>query len=275
MDQKIATTPSELRRLQLNELEILLEMKRICEKYQLQYYLVGGTLLGAVRHKGFIPWDDDIDVAMPREDYERFAELCKTELKSDLFYQCPQTDKDYYLTYAKIRKNNSFFYEERFQDAQFHKGVFIDILPLDKCPKPGWLCHFLFNTLAVMNYRGQVDSGERYVPYKELIGKIGYGLLRFLDKQQIVSLRKKLVAFSEKRKDTNYIASYSGAYGYPKEIFPQKWFGQGKDILFENNFFKAPCEYEQQLSQVYGTDYMEMPSEKHRKKHCDLDKCIF
>ena len=82
----------KLRQLQLSELEILKEFVRICEKHHLKYVLTGGTLLGAVRHGGFIPWDDDIDVAMLRADYDRFAQLCKDELGPKFFYQSPATD---------------------------------------------------------------------------------------------------------------------------------------------------------------------------------------
>ena len=87
---------SRLRKLQMAELEILKEFVRLCEAHGLQYYLVGGTLLGAVRHKGFIPWDDDIDVAMPRGDYDRFAQIAPKELDPRYFYQCPDTDPHYF-----------------------------------------------------------------------------------------------------------------------------------------------------------------------------------
>ena len=242
----------KLRRLQLCELAILDEFVRICEKYDLRYYLVGGTLLGAVRHQGFIPWDDDIDVAMPRQDYDRFA---PKELAPQYFYQSPNTDPYYFLTYNKIRKNGTEVYEERFKDAKFHKGVFIDIFPLDFCPKPGLLCHFLFNVLAVMNYRGQVDSGERYRPYKELSGKIGYTFLHLFSPQKLIVFRRKLLSLSDKLSDREYIACYSGAHGYRGEVFPYKWGKECKDVVFEQRRFKAPMDADSILSQMYGENF--------------------
>ena len=97
---------SRLRKLQMAELEILKEFVRLCEAHGLQYYLVGGTLLGAVRHKGFIPWDDDIDVAMPRGDYDRFSQIAPKELDPRYFYQCPDTDPHYFLTYANSTRGS-------------------------------------------------------------------------------------------------------------------------------------------------------------------------
>ena len=257
----------KLRQLQLCELEILDEFVRVCEKHGLQYYLVGGTLLGAVRHQGFIPWDDDIDVAMPREDYDRFAALSAEELDPRFFYQCPDTDPDYFLTYAKIRKNKTEVYEERFKDAKFRGGVFIDIFPLDFCPAPGLLCHLLFNVLAVMNYRGQVDSGERYIPYEELAGRIGFTLLKAFSPAGIVRLRKRLLSLSKKLSDGEHIASFSGAYGYHKEIALRTWYGKAAVLPFEGRMCSCPGGFHELLSLLYGENYMELPPDVEKRTH--------
>lgn len=258
----------KLRQLQLSELEILKEFVRICEKHHLKYVLTGGTLLGAVRHGGFIPWDDDIDVAMLRADYDRFAQLCKDELGPKFFYQSPATDPYYFLTYAKIRKNGTEIYEERFRKAKFHKGIFIDIFPLDFCPKPGLLCHFLFNVLAVMNYRGQVDSGEKYVPYQELAGKIGYLILKVLSPRQSVGVRRLLLRLSKNISRKVFVSSYSGAYGYHKEVFPYAWVEPRSKTQFEAFSCCIPENTMAILKQLYGEDYM---SPRKTKTHLSTD----
>ena len=263
---------SKLRQLQLCELEILDEFVRICEKYRLQYYLVGGTLLGAVRHQGFIPWDDDIDVAMPREDYDRFAEISVKDLAPQYFYQCPKTDPYYFLTYAKIRKNGTEVYEERFKEAKFHKGVFIDIFPLDFCPAPGPVCHFLFNVLAVMNYRGQVDSGEVYRPYKEISGKIGFAVLKLFSPQGIVETRKKLLRLSRHLSRSKYLACYAGAYGYRKEVFCSDWYWPGTATHFEQREYTVPSKSGIILKQMFGPEYSTLPPEKDQVRHILLDQ---
>lgn len=262
----------KLRQLQLVELEILDEFVRICEKNNLRYYLVGGTLLGAVRHGGFIPWDDDIDVAMPRKDYNRLAEIWKKCANPVYFYQNSQTDPYYFLSYAKIRKNGTEIYEERFKESKFHKGIFIDIFPLDYCPKPGLLCHFLFNVLAVMNYRGQVDSGEKYVSYQEISGRLGYSLLRMFDKYHLVSARKHMLNLSGRLASGQYLANYSGAYGYYKEIFSASWFGSGIQVEFEKRVYNAPANMRLLLKQLYGVNYMTIPSPEDQKTHIDVNR---
>ena len=259
-----------LRQLQLAELEILDEFVRVCEIHGLRYYLIGGTLLGAVRHQGFIPWDDDIDVVMPRADYDQLAAIWPESAAPEYFYQCPNTDPFYYLTYAKIRKNGTEVYEERFRDARFHKGIFIDVFPLDDCPRPGPAAHLLFNVLAVMNYRGQIDSGESYKPYRELSGKIGYALLRVFGKKQLVKVRREFLSLSAKLGKGAYLASYSGAYGYYKEVYPASWFGAGKRLRFETRDYTVPGAYELVLQQAYGTDYL-IPK-KDSNKHVEIDE---
>lgn len=263
----------KLRALQLCELDILRVFTDVCDRLGLRYYLVGGTLLGAVRHGGFIPWDDDIDVAMPREDYDRFARIAQAELGPDYFYQSPDTDPHYFLTYAKIRKKGTFFYEERFRNARFTQGVFIDIFPLDLCPPKGPVCHLLFNVLAVMNYRGQVDSGEAYRPYTELSGRIGYTLLRLYSPRGLVRARRRLLRLSKRLSDGRTLASYAGAYSYRGEVFPEAWFGLPRNIAFESIKSPVPRGAEQVLKQFYG-DYTQLPPPSERRCHADLERTV-
>jgi len=126
---------NQLKRLQNIEYEILQEIVRICEKNNLSYFLIGGTLLGAVRHKGFIPWDDDLDIAIPRKDYEKFLKICQTQLNSDYFLHCNKTDPDYWLPFAKVRKKNTLFDEKSITSIETHKGIYNDVFPLDNAKK--------------------------------------------------------------------------------------------------------------------------------------------
>ena len=118
----------ELRKVQL---EALLEVDRICKKFGITYQLFSGTLLGAIRHKGFIPWDDDIDICMLRNDYDRFIEVCKTELDTTYFLQNYETDKNFIHNITRIRKNNTIALQSACAELDMHHGIFIDIFPMD------------------------------------------------------------------------------------------------------------------------------------------------
>ncbi len=128
-------TPEELRAVQLIELELLCEIDRICRKRDIAYRLIGGTLLGAVRHGGFIPWDDDADVALFRADYERFREACKTELDETRFYfQDQETTPGYRWGYGKLRRRDTLFVRLGQENMPYEQGIFVDLFPSDYLP---------------------------------------------------------------------------------------------------------------------------------------------
>ena len=116
-------------------IQALDEVVRICDKYNITYYLLGGTLLGAVRHKGFIPWDDDLDIGMPRQDLIKFESVLKSELGDRFFYQSMDSEKEYDHYFSKIRINNTLLIEANDAVNSKHQGIFIDIFPLDKGKK--------------------------------------------------------------------------------------------------------------------------------------------
>ena len=124
-----------LRQVQLTQLSIAKEIKRICDDHDIEYFLDSGTLLGAVRHKGFIPWDDDMDIAMTRENYDKFLAVAKVELDSRFFLQTWETDKNYPMPFAKIRLNGTKYVENVFEKAQMHQGIYVDVFPYDVWPQ--------------------------------------------------------------------------------------------------------------------------------------------
>ena len=116
--------------LQQKELDLLKEFVKFCELHNLTYFLIGGTLLGAIRHLGFIPWDDDIDVGMPRPDYDRFCELAEKHFVGDIFFQSYRSDKGYPYIFSKLRNSNTTFIEKIYRHVPMNHGVYIDIFPL-------------------------------------------------------------------------------------------------------------------------------------------------
>lgn len=269
---------SILRRLQLTELEILMELDRICRKHGLRYYVVGGTLIGAVRHKSFIPWDDDIDVSMPRKDFKKLLKVAKDELESGYFLQTHKTDRKCPFHYAKLRKDGTFFDEEKFSHRYFHKGIFMDIFPLDFIPENKLLQKLIFGSFGL--FSGLIASKEKTDEYllrgKGTAFKVILKTLRFILPLWLMQgLRNLIAKTSNLLSNKKLLASLSGFHGYPKEISPEKWWAEGCEVEFEGKKVMAPSSYETLLTHMFG-NYMELPAEEERINHnVDPDKIIF
>ncbi len=128
---------STLRKAQLRMLDILQVIDTICQKHGISYFLDGGSLIGAVRHGGFIPWDDDLDIAVMRDDFYKLRKILKQELPDNLVYQDSTTDHNYPLLIGKVRDKHSYF-EEDFSNKLEYKGIYVDIIPMEKIPSKKW-----------------------------------------------------------------------------------------------------------------------------------------
>jgi len=138
MDKKekslVEVTSLQLKKMQKLELQALEEFISLCQNLGLTYYLLGGTMLGAVRHKGFIPWDDDIDVGMPRKDYDTFVNQAQKYISSNYYVQTHKSDPEYPFNFAKIRINNTTYIESKLASKSMNHGIYIDVFPLDVYP---------------------------------------------------------------------------------------------------------------------------------------------
>lgn len=199
---KRTLTDEERRALQLNELEILQEFKRVCKANHLEYYLTAGTLLGAVRHQGFIPWDDDIDVAMPRRDFEKLALLCRSHLKEGFYYQDCRTEKDYPYYFAKIRREGTEVLEPCLEAFNIRKGQYIDIFPLDGCPSKTIVAVLFFKLMAFFTaaLQGKIDPTYP-CGYTKLAIRLTYQVFRHFPRSTLKALRDLTrVLFSSRAK---------------------------------------------------------------------------
>lgn len=259
------------KKVQECSLELLKEFIKVCEKLNLTYYLIAGTLLGAVRHKGFIPWDDDIDVGMPRKDYEIFLSKAQDMLPKNYFLQTFKTDPEWPANFAKIRNNNTTFIETSVKNRKINHGIYIDIFPLDFYPKT----QKEINKFNRKNkYYRMAISKSFYIEkdkrsWKMFIVRL---LTLFMPIKTALKKREKLITSN---KDDNYLVNYSGAWG-EREITPSIWYGEGVDLEFEGLKIKVPSDYKAWLTQVYG-DYMQLPPIEKRVTHhftevIDLDK---
>lgn len=247
-----------LRRLQLTQLDILDEIVRICERHDIRYYLVGGTLLGAVRHKGFIPWDDDLDIAMPREDYIKFCELCKTELDSGYFLHNIDSDEQYWLIFGKIRKKGTKIGEEGLKQLNTHKGIYVDIFPFDDAPEEKrYIRTMIIKTLtnAICFQRGVV------MPYTKKQRFIG-AVLRVFSVRFLTKVQMKLMQHNA-NKGYSYYINYGSGYDPVKQTIPKDKYEPYKLAEFEGKQYRIPNDADYVLKRIYN-DYMQLPPVEKR-----------
>lgn len=259
-----------LRKLQLTELEILNEIHRICQSNHLSYFLVGGTLLGAVRHKGFIPWDDDLDIAMPRKDYTRFLELCETALNPQYYLHCINTDKEYWLPFAKIRKKDTLFDEANISHLDVPKGIYVDIFPLDdEFYEDSW--EKRNRTRIIKKLNSLILYKKHYYDNKEKPLKLRLSaLLAFpFSIRQIYLLQTRLMC-KHNQKGGKYYANYGSNYNPIKQTIPKEMYEPAKPIDFEGNSYLAPNNCDFILKRIYGDNYMQLPPEEKRVTHKPL-----
>lgn len=252
---------NNLEQLKKVELDIFRVFIDVCKRLNLKYYIAGGTLLGAVRHSGFIPWDDDIDIGMPREDYEKFIEYGQNYLPDYYFLQSYKSDKQWLRHFCKIRDSRTTFVESTVKHLNINHGVWIDIFPLDFINKKK---QSFYNKILALNESNIFGCKTISRKIKVFMSKII--TFKFSDKSAFEK-REKLL---RKVKNGKYLAFFSGAYG-EKEIFPKEWFDEGTLLDFEGVNVNAPKEYKKYLSQVYG-DYMCYPPKEKRVPHhyCDI-----
>ena len=246
--------PKILREAQLIMLDMLLEFDAICTKHNLQYWLDSGTLLGAVRHQGFIPWDDDIDLSMPYEDYMKFQKIAKEELSEKIFFQTKQSDEKFLFDYIKLRSNKASIVEfhEKDRDVGYHQGVFVDIFPMFTLP----------DTSFHEAYYNDVFKLIRATSAVSLHTPEGTNQPKVREK-----LVESLAPMHQGWDNENNKVIYGGempdvaAWFDQKEIFPLK------KMSFEGFEFPVPKNHEHYLGSIYSFNFMELPPLDKRTIH--------
>lgn len=254
----------ELRQVQLIQLEMLMEVDRICRKNNIKYNIIAGTLLGAVRHKGYIPWDDDADVAMLRDEYEKFRKACKTDLDQERFYfQDNRNTKGYRWGYGKLRRKGTNFTRENQEHMPYAQGIFIDVFPLDNVPDayPIRMIHN-FQCFCIRKLLW-AEVGKK--AEKTAFMRGWYNLLSIIPLQWVYRYLHCLMLYWNK-KPTKWVRiltfpTPNKSYGYYR-----KWYEESAEYVFENETFLGIKEYGEYLGFKFG-EYMTLPSSDKQKTH--------
>lgn len=261
---------TDIETLQKIEIEILDYVVCICKQNGLMYFLAGGTLLGAIRHKGFIPWDNDIDIAMPRNDYEKLCEILRE--MSGIEYQLIELRDDnmYYCPFVKVVNDRTILKENAGGESIMPLGVYIDIFPIDGIENNDKKSVKRYLKIRDWSYR--IANATLYIEnlsfWRRLIKKVWQVLIVDVLKREkyfniLVKLLKKFPYGS-----TEYIVSTYGLRA-EKEIIEYSAFAQTINVEFEGKMYNAPVGYDKYLTQMYG-DYMKLPPESERVAPHDI-----
>ncbi len=266
---------NHLEKLHQYELDALKHFIRVCEENNLKYYVIGGTLLGAVRHKGFIPWDDDIDIAMPRDSYERFLKIGPECMPEHLLVESPHNREDYRSYFGKIRNKYVDIYdnlEENKEDGRI--GYMIDLIPLDGTPDNSLLRKIYVYKVLVYRFlcgAANVTTGILATrPKKERMLLRVCQVLRLYKFLDIRKLYRGMDRLFRKQKfpESLFSGTIMGAYN-KREIVPTRYWGSYEEASiweFEGILVKGPKLCHEYLTHMYG-DYMELPPENQRRIH--------
>lgn len=249
-------------------LVVMDEIARICEKWSLRYYLVGGTLLGAVRHKGFIPWDDDLDIAMPRDDFEKFIAIAETELQTGFALEWITTDIKYWHPFAKVFRRGTLF-QERNSAGICPTGIFVDIFPLDASSEYGTALEIRKKIKGKINEaifaKNRNDWSLKSLPYRLFAS--------LFSSRRLHNLMTNVMKSAAKTGNTHY-ANFGSQYKLKKQTMPVEWYGEGICLPFEDHTYIVPAQYENVLKSIFGLNYMDLPPEEKRRCHYP-EKVVF
>ena len=269
MQSPESETPN-IKKLQDVLLELLIELDRICTKHKINYSISFGTLIGAVRHAGFIPWDDDADIIMTRENYDKFCKICATELSDGCFLQTKDSDKKYPYNISRLRKDNTTMIYEEWKKAGFHQGLYIDIFPCDEIPDSllkrcfqKWV--IVLTTMVRVSRNREIFLNRKRGKF--LLRKIMYIFLRFVPKEIFDRIEYQIITkYNSKSNNKIGIICEGGILlNTPKKRKPFNTyvFNRYDRILFEGYNLMTVSSYEALLDYWYG-DYMKLPPVNER-----------
>lgn len=256
---------SEINELQKIQLSMLKDFDAVCQKHRISYQLFSGTALGAVRHKGFIPWDDDIDVVMLREDYERFFNSASKELDSNKYYVQREFSEHWPMFFSKLRLNGTTYIEKyHSHDARIHQGIYIDIFPCDNLSDSRLMQKLQYIASKIVIAKSLYARGYET---NSTVKKCFMQFCRILPTEPF----KRLCIRRNDSSSLKVHTFFGGGKKFERSIYLREWFEQSVKMRFEDSEFPVSAHYDEMLRVMYG-DYMVMPTLEQRvcKRHAAI-----
>lgn len=249
------------------ETDILREIHCVCERENITYYLIAGTLLGAVRHKGFIPWDDDIDIGMPRDDYNKFIKIFNEKtLNPDLSVHTYLNDKSHWLPFAKVRNDKTVMKETFQSNFDGSCGVWVDIFPLDNAKRQKSFMQKLQADIAKTLYSMVFAKiGTYNIKQRSFVTRFAYFFVKRLNVKNILRIVTKVMT-ANKNNSSKYFVNLSSQYNSVKQTMPKSVYNPRKLYEFEGEMFYSVCDADYYLTRLYG-DYMTPPRKSEQRGH--------
>lgn len=237
---------------------MLQEIDRICKNNDISYMLFAGTMLGAVRHNGFIPWDDDLDIVLLREEYDRLLEVAPKELNQEKFFLQKEYSEHWPCHFSKLRRNNTSYIEKTIpKDKKQHQGIYIDIFPVDNLSDNKLVQKIQFYSSKIVIAKSLHRRG--YLT-DSILKKAFILLCRLLPASPFLK-----VSQHRDKKDSEMVNTfYAASSKFEKSVFKREWFEKTKLAGFEDREYPISLYYDEVLSTLYG-DYMKLPDEEERK----------
>lgn len=254
---------TDIKSVQNKILEITLYFDKFCQKYNITYYLMGGSALGAIRHNGFIPWDDDLDVFMTYDNYIKFIETARKKLDTENFYLQEENTNEWPLFFTKLRMNGTTFVEEDTKNRKMHKGFYIDVMCLNNVSTNIIYRYIQYLSARLITAQTIAERGYLTNSYmKKVVMFFSKLIIKGFLKQGLISFVRSL-----NNKETKHVGHFFGRAKFSKTSFPTAYLGKPRNVKFSNALLPVPQEVEKYLSLRYGNNFMQMPDEKTKSEY--------
>jgi lipopolysaccharide cholinephosphotransferase len=262
----------QIKQLHFSLLKILDEIDRICRINNINYYLDSGTALGAIRHQGFIPWDDDADIALLRDEYERFREACKTELDTSRFYFQDHTNTPgYRWGYGKIRRKGTLFLRENQENFSYEQGIFLDVFPLDNVPDGGIVVRRLHGAACWLIRKllwSEVGKTEDISSFWRMV----FRYMSAVPLERVFHFYEKFFRWGN-RKKTKWVRILTYPTPTKDEGYLRQWYDESALVSFEGRMFSGIKDFDGYLTFKFG-NWRELPPASEQESHLPVSQLV-